>query len=82
MSNAANVPSVVKSAAVVALVLLLCSCGGKGPLHQGLLALRRARRSRGKTEIAGATSDSDEVMLWYDNVVKLVARAVAAHFPI
>jgi hypothetical protein len=82
MSNAANVPSVVKSAAVVALVLLLCSCGGKEPLHQGPLAFDVLGAVGAKTEIAGATSDSDEVMLWYENVVKLVARAVAAHFPI
>ena len=39
MSKAANVPSVVTSAAVVALVLLLCSCGGKEPLQFGNLEL-------------------------------------------
>jgi predicted small lipoprotein YifL len=39
MSKAANVPSVVTSTVVVALVLLLCSCGGKEPLQFGNLEL-------------------------------------------
>jgi hypothetical protein len=39
MSKAANVPSVVTSTVVVALVLLLCSCGGKEPVQFGNLEL-------------------------------------------
>jgi hypothetical protein len=49
---------------------------------QGPLAFDVRGAVGAKTEIAGATSDSYEVLLWYDNVVKPVARAVAAHVPI
>jgi hypothetical protein len=48
---------------------------------QGPLAFDVRGAVGAKTEIAGAASDSDEVMLWYQNVVKPVARAVGAHVP-
>jgi hypothetical protein len=48
---------------------------------QGPLAFEVRGSVGSKTQIAGATSESDEVMLWYDNVVKPVARAVGAHVP-
>jgi predicted small lipoprotein YifL len=46
---------------------------------QGPLAFDVRGAVGAKTEIAGAASDSEEVMLWYENVVKPVARAAGAH---
>ena len=46
---------------------------------QGPLAFDVRGAVGAKTEVAGATSDSEEVMLWYENVVKPVARAAGAH---
>lgn len=46
---------------------------------QGPLAFDVRGAVGAKPEIAGATSESQEVMLWYENVVKPVARAVGAH---
>jgi hypothetical protein len=45
---------------------------------QGPLAFDVYGAVGAKTEVAGATSDSEEVMLWYENVVKPVARAAGA----
>ena len=46
---------------------------------QGPLAFDVSGSVGAKTEIAGAASENQEVMLWYENVVKPVARAVGAH---